>query len=80
MRIMFYGSLGERLGREVEIDPIVGNNTIAGLRHVLADLFPAASSDLLQRSRACVADTIVGDDQELAGTESVEFFPPLSGG
>ena len=80
MKVMFYGSLGEKLGREVEIDPPQGTDTIALLRAVLADMFPAASSDLLNRSRACIADAIVGDGHELAGAESVEFFPPLSGG
>lgn len=77
---MFYGSLGERLGREVDIDPPEGPNTIASLRIILAEQFPAASTQLLQRSRACIADAIVGEGHELGGTELVEFFPPLSGG
>lgn len=80
MKVMFYGSLGERLGRELEIDPPQGTDTIACLRELLADRFPTASGDLLNRSRACIADTIVGDGHELADAESVEFFPPLSGG
>lgn len=80
MKIMLYGSLGERLGREIDFDPPEGINTIARLRVALADHYPAASSELLRRSRACIADAIVSDGQELAGTEVVEFFPPLSGG
>ena len=80
LKVMFFGSLGEKLGREVEIDPPQGTDTIALLRAVLADKFPAASSELLNRSRACIADAIVGDSHKLTGAESVEFFPPLSGG
>ena len=80
MRIRFYGKLGEKLGAEVELDPPAGTDTIVKLRNVLADMYPETSSDLRQRSRACVADSIVSENYRLAGTETVEFFPPLSGG
>jgi molybdopterin converting factor small subunit len=43
-------------------------------------MFPDASDDIRERSRACVADMIVGDQHQLAEAETVEFFPPLSGG
>lgn len=80
MKIRFYGRLGERLGTEVDVDPPAGTDTIANLRKVLADMFPDALTDIQQRSRACVADSIVNESHKLAGTETVEFFPPLSGG
>ena len=80
MKIRFYGKLRERLGAEVDIDPPAGTNTIVELRDVLAGMFPEDSLDLLERSRACVADAIVNDGYTLAGQETVEFFPPLSGG
>lgn len=50
------------------------------LRLVLATMFPDASDDIRERSRACVADMIVGNQHQLAEAETVEFFPPLSGG
>ena len=80
MKIRFYGRLGEQLGTEVDVDPPAGTQTVADLRCVLAEMFPNASIDLQQRSRACIADAIVGEDRELLGAEIVEFFPPLSGG
>lgn len=80
MKIRFYGRLGERLGSEIDVDPPSGTDSIVKLRNVLAHMFPDASTDLQQRSRACVADSIVGESHTLAGTETVEFFPPLSGG
>lgn len=80
MKIRFYGKLGEKLGPEIEIDPPAGTNTVLKLRKALAEMFPDASIDLQQRSRACIADSIVGEGHELGGTEEVEFFPPLSGG
>ena len=80
MKIRFYGKLGEQLGAEVDVDPPAGTETVADLRSVLAGMFPDASIDLPQMSRACIADAIVGEDRELVGAELVEFFPPLSGG
>lgn len=80
MKIRFYGKLGEQLGAEVDVDPPAGTETVADLRGVLAEMFPDASIDLQQRSRACIADAMVGEDRDLVGTDVVEFFPPLSGG
>jgi molybdopterin converting factor small subunit len=80
LKVRFYGRLGEQLGAEVDVDPPADTATVATLRNILADMFPEASIDLQQRARACIADSIVGEDQGLAGTEVVEFFPPLSGG
>ena len=80
MKIRFYGRLGEKLGTEIDVDPPPGTDTVVQLRNVLADMFPDLSGDLQQRSRACVADSIVNESYELAGHETVEFFPPLSGG
>lgn len=80
MKVRFYGRLGERLGTEIDVDPPAGTDTIVKLRNLLADMFPDASADLQQRSRACVANSIVGESHKLAGVETVEFFPPLSGG
>jgi molybdopterin converting factor small subunit len=80
LKIRFYGRLGEKLGAEVNVDPPAGTDTIERLRDVLADMFPDASADLRQRSRACVADSIVNESHKLTGADTVEFFPPLSGG
>lgn len=80
MKIRFYGRLGEKLGSEVDVDPPPGTDTIVKLRDLLADMYPDAAQDILQRSRACVADSIVSESHKLAGNEAVEFFPPLSGG
>ena len=80
MKIRFYGRLGEKLGSEVDVDPPAGTDTIVKLRNLLADMYPDAAQDLRERSRACVADSIVNESYKLVGTEAVEFFPPLSGG
>jgi molybdopterin converting factor small subunit len=80
MRIGFFGKLRDSLGDEREVAAEAGE-TVAGLRVRLAGLHPEAADDLLSpRTRACAADSIVGEDFPLAGVERIEFLPPLSGG
>lgn len=80
MKLRFYGRLGELLGREVDVDLASDAKTVGDLRRLLADRNSAASEDLQNRTRACVTDVIVPDTHPLIGDETVEFFPPLSGG
>lgn len=80
LKITLYGRLGEQLGSELELDLPAGTDTVARLRTVLAQRYPGASDDFLELTRACIADTIVGDDHLVDGAQAVEFFPPLSGG
>jgi len=81
MRIGFFGRLGERIGREVDLDLPADACTVADLRLHLARQFPAASGDLASGSlRACVDEAIVPDSHVVRPGQRVEFFPPLSGG
>jgi len=80
LRIKFYGQLGEKLGGEIDLALPPGMATVVELRNMLAEMYPDAAGDLLTKSRACIADAIVGDHRTLADAELVEFFPPLSGG
>ena len=80
MKILFFGKLRDALGDERELAAQEGE-TVSSLRRRLADLYPEAAQDLLNPGvRACVDDTIVGEDFIVDGDDSVEFFPPLSGG
>jgi len=81
MRIGFFGRLGERIGRAVDLDLPADACTVADLRLHLARQFPAASGDLASGSlRACVDEAIVPDSHVVRPGQRVEFFPPLSGG
>jgi molybdopterin converting factor small subunit len=80
LKIKFYGALGEKIGREVELDLPPAINTVAQLRSLLSDQYPAATIELLGRTRACVAETVVSEEYCLTNRDMVEFFPPLSGG
>lgn len=80
MKILFFGKLRDSLGAAREVDGTVGE-TVAALRRRLAAAYPLAAADLIApRTRACVNDTIVGEDFVLGGDERIEFLPPLSGG
>jgi molybdopterin converting factor small subunit len=81
MKIHFFGKIGERIGRTVELDVPPTVARVAELRAFLATVYPQAAADLASgASRACVGDTVVGEDQRIAPGDTVEFFPPLSGG
>lgn len=80
MKILFFGKLRDALGGEREL-AAQKRGTVSSLRRRLADLYPEAARDLLNPGvRACVGDTIVGEDFVVDGDESVEFLPPVSGG
>jgi molybdopterin converting factor small subunit len=80
MRIGYFGKLRDSLGEEGEVAAEAGE-TVARLRTRLAGLHPEAAGDLLSpRVRACVGDTIVGEEFRIDGQDRIEFLPPLSGG
>lgn len=79
MEVLFFGRLGEAIGRSVRLDAAPAD--VAELRQMLAARFPALAEELLRPSlRACVGDELVGEAHSLAGVASVDFLPPLSGG
>jgi molybdopterin converting factor small subunit len=81
VRVRLYGLLGERIGREGELDAPPSGLTVAAVRALLAQRHPHAAADLsAAAARACLGDRIVGEDHRVAAGETVEFFPPLSGG
>jgi molybdopterin converting factor small subunit len=81
MRVLFYGRLGERLGRSVEIALPPGAASVGAVRALLAERFPDAGGELMRPSlRASVGDALVGDAHPVADTDVIEFFPPVSGG
>lgn len=79
--IVFYGSLAERLGRRVAFAIPPGGITVAELRQNLARTYPDAAGELTGQSlRACVADMLAAEEFVVQPGDTVEFFPPVSGG
>jgi MoaE-MoaD fusion protein len=79
MKIHFYGRLAESLGRDIEVE-VPGGCSIADLRQRLATEYPHAANSLGHRARALVGDVVVADSHFVRPGDSVEFFPPVSGG
>ena len=81
IKILFFGYVADRLGREMEFDLPPGGCSIAELRRALAEREPKAagalSSDLV---RACVDGMIVAEEFSVLRGQEVAFIPPVSGG
>ena len=81
MDVIFYGRLADRVGRQVHLSVPGGGCTVAELRQRIAEEHPTIADDLLGPAvRACVADEIVPESAIVSADQSVEFFPPVSGG
>lgn len=81
LRILFFGKLVDLLGREVEIEWADESGTVGEVRRRLAERYPHARDALLAPSlRACIGEALVGDAAIVHAGDTVEFFPPVSGG
>jgi sulfur-carrier protein len=80
VKVLFYGRLADAVGPALDVDALPGCST-AELRDRLIAEHPQLE-DILRnkRARACVGDTLVGDDYILAAGDTLEFLPPVSGG
>lgn len=81
MDVFFYGRLADRVGRQVSVDIPSDGCSVAELRKLIAKGHPEAGRDILvSRVRACVDDVVAAEAQLIRPGQSVEFFPPVSGG
>lgn len=80
-KILFFGSLADRLGRQTEIELPAEGCTVAELRRLLGarDAEFAAALDA-PGVRASADKALVRDDQQVTPAQEVSFFPILSGG
>lgn len=79
MKIIFFGSLAARFGREMDVDIPSAGCTIRELRKHLEQQHPAVA-DLVAGIKACVDQEIVVEDAHIRPGQELAFFPPLSGG
>jgi molybdopterin converting factor small subunit len=78
LKVLFYGRLAETIASELDMP---GGGSVAELRERLIHDYPAAEPTLRSNhSRACVGDTLVGDDYPIGPDMTVELLPPVSGG
>lgn len=80
-RVLFFGRLGEILGRSRTFDLPSAERTIADLRQILLDLDEDLAGLLGDRCvRACVDGVIATEDAVVLTGQELAFIPPLSGG
>jgi molybdopterin synthase sulfur carrier subunit len=80
VKILFYGRLAEAIAPELEID-MTAECRVVELRERLAAGHPQAADTLVSgRSRACIDNRLVPEDQVIQPDDTIEFLPPVSGG
>ena len=77
MRVLLYGSLRDAIGHDAFVD--AEGCSVAELRNRLATKHPGVAAEF-RRSRAFVADRLVGDSHVPGAGDILEFLPPVSGG
>ena len=77
MKILFFGRLGETIGREIQFDLPKGGCTVAELRAALAERHEGLAA---QSVRACIDREIAPESALVLPTHEIAFIPPLSGG
>ena len=81
MNVRFYGCLADVVGQEELVDLDAASCSVAELRSAIARQYPEAGAEIQGgRVRACVGDVIVGEGHRIGAGDTVEFFPPVSGG
>lgn len=80
MKVTFYGSLAEAIGREIDVEAGAGA-TVGDARRMLSELYPNAAAALGRGDvMACVDDEFVGDQFVVPQGGALAFLPLLSGG
>lgn len=78
MKVLLYGRLAEAVGPQVEL-AVAASCSVGEVRRRLASDHPAAA-DAFGRSRVCVAQSFVTDEEIVGDADEIEFLPPVSGG
>jgi molybdopterin synthase sulfur carrier subunit len=77
MKILFFGRLGETIGREIHFDLPAGGCTVAELRATLARTHKGLAAESV---RACIDHEIAPETALVLPSHEIAFIPPLSGG
>lgn len=79
-RLLFFGALGEILGRERDVDLPPAGCSIGVLRERLRSDEAAAAAMAGKTILASIDQQIVGDEAIARPGQEIAFFTPLSGG
>ncbi len=78
--VLFFATLRDRVGaRQVTLDLDAAVDSVARLRALLAERYPAAA-DNLSVALAAVNEEFASEQDAISDGDEVAFFPPVSGG
>ena len=81
MKILLFGKLADKAGREIDVDLPDAGCTVAELRERLCREKPGLAADLSAPSiKACIDQQVAGEHARVLPRHEVAFIPPLSGG
>ena len=81
MKVLLFGKLADKAGRELDIDVPDAGCTVAELRSRLCLEQPSLAADLSAPSiKACIDQQVAAEDALVLPRHEVAFIPPLSGG
>ena len=81
MKILFFGRLADRVGRELDHHIPAEGCSVAQLRRSLAAALPELADAFAERpTRVCVDQQLAGEAAWIRPGQEVAFVPPLSGG
>lgn len=80
-RLLFFGALGDVMGREKALALPAGVATAAAVIEHLAAIEPAFAAALARmKVRVAVNESIVGPEVAVGDGDEIAFLPPFSGG
>jgi sulfur-carrier protein len=81
MKVLFFGRLADKAGRELDVALPEGGCTVAELRDRICRDRPELATDLAHSSvRACIDQRVAGESERVLPEHELAFIPPLSGG
>lgn len=81
MNVLLFGKLGAAMGRHVTVAVPSDGCSVSELRHLIASQHASIADEIVSaRVRAFVDDVVVAEGARIDPRQTVEFFPPVSGG
>ena len=81
MKVLLFGKLADKAGREIEVDLPEAGCTVAELRDRLCRERPGLAADLSSPAiKACIDQQMAAEEALVLPGHEVAFIPPLSGG
>jgi molybdopterin synthase sulfur carrier subunit len=79
VQVRYFAAIREAAGRDIETLQVPAGTTVAQIRSLLIERYPALSS-LLPRCAIAVNRSYAGGEAEVNDGDELAFIPPVGGG